>query len=359
VGRLNYIRFSYVNNLGIKTKIVIMKKRFFGVLKGTLLSRFGCRVPLRVMHFVTYRCNLSCKYCGIWSYSIKEMTTKEAKKAIKEFADAGTFHWVFTGGEPLLRKDIGELINYLKSFGIAVTLTTNGLLLKKRIWEVKNVDYFVVSLDGPKEINDEVRGKGVFDKVVEGVKEARKRGIEVVLNATLSRKNIENNFYGIRKLIEIAKELGARLNFSIIYKDLYNQRDEFHRNRIGSIFPSRNELIAALSFLQKEKKKNKNLILFSDHNIEQLKALKPWKKCYAGILFVDLLPDGKVIPCLFKPHLGTSGIKKGFVNAFKSLPPQKNCVCSSTCYNELNCTFHLYPKTLMENFRKYLFLVRE
>jgi len=336
-----------------------MNKRFFNVLKGVLLSRFGYRIPLRVMHFVTYRCNLSCKYCGIWSYKIKEMTTEEAKRAIKEFADAGTFHWVFTGGEPLLREDIGELVNYLKDFGVAVTLTTNGTLLKKRIDEVKNVDYFVVSLDGPKEINDEVRGEGVFDKAIEGVKEARKRGIEVVINATLSRKNIENNFYGIRKLIEIAKELDARLNFSVIYKDLYNQRDDFHKNRIDPIFPSKEELVSALEFIQKEKRKNKDLILFSDPNIEQLKRLKPWKKCYAGILFVDLLPDGKVIPCLFKPHLGINGLEKGFVNAFKSLPIQKNCVCPSTCYNELNCTFSLKPGTLWENFRKYLFLVRK
>ena len=341
------------------TNFDCMNKRFFNVLKGVSLSMFGYRVPLRVMHFVTYRCNLACKYCGIWSYKIKEMTTKETRRAIKEFADIGNFHWVFTGGEPLLREDIGELINYLKDFGIAVTLTTNGTLLRKRIEEVKNVDYLVVSLDGPKKINDEVRGKGVFDKVIDGVKEARKRGIEVVLNATLSRKNIENNFYGIRKLIEIAKKLDAKLNFSVIYKDLYNRRDDFHRNRIDLVFPSKNDLIAALNFIQEEKKKNNKLILFSDPNIKQLKTLRPWKKCYAGILFVDLLPDGKVIPCLFKPHLGINGLKKGFVNAFKSLPEQKNCVCPSTCYNELNCTFHLYPRTVWENFKKYLFLVRE
>jgi len=336
-----------------------MNKRFFNVLKGILLSRIGYRIPLRVMHFVTYRCNLSCKYCGIWSYKIREMTTEEAKEAIKEFADAGTFHWVFTGGEPLLRKDIGELIDYLKDSGIAVTLTTNGILLKKKIEEVKNVDYFVVSLDGPKEINDDVRGEGVFNKVIEGVKEAKKKGIEVVLNATLSRKNVENNFYGIRKLIDVAKELDARLNFSVIYKDLYNQRDRFHKERIDPVFPSKEELISALEFIKKEKKRNKDLILFSDPNIEQLKVLRLWKKCYASILFVDLLPDGRVIPCLFKPHLGINGIEKGFINAFKSLPIQKNCVCPSTCYNELNCTFSLYPNTIWENFRKYLFLVRK
>jgi MoaA/NifB/PqqE/SkfB family radical SAM enzyme len=336
-----------------------MNKRFFNVIKGVILSKFGYRIPLRVMHFVTYRCNLSCKYCGIWSYKIKEMNTSEAKRAIKEFADAGTFHWVFTGGEPLLRTDIKELIDYLKDFGIAVTLTTNGTLLKEKIKEVKNVDYLVVSLDGPKEINDEVRGNGVFDKVVEGVREARKEGIEVVLNTTLSRKNIENNFYGIKEMIRIAKSLDARLNFSVIYKDIYNQRDQFHKNRIDTIFPSREELIKALDFIKEQKKRTKNLILFSDPNIEQLKKMNKWKKCYAGILFVDLLPDGRVIPCLFKPHLGINGLEKGFVNAFKSLPIQKNCVCPSTCYNELNCTFSLYPKSVWENFIKYMFLVKK
>jgi hypothetical protein len=87
--------------------------------------------------------------------------------------------------------------------------------------------------------------------------------------------------------------------------------------------------------------------------------MKAWKKCYAGILFVDLLPDGTVIPCLFKPYLGINGLEKGFINAFNSLPVQKKCVCPSTCYNELNCTFSLYPKTLLENFKKYIILLKK
>jgi MoaA/NifB/PqqE/SkfB family radical SAM enzyme len=335
-----------------------MNKRFFNVLKGVLFSRIGKKVPLRVMHFITFRCNLRCKYCGIWNYRMKEMGTKQIKKAIKEFADAGTFHWIFTGGEPLLRNDIGEIIKYLKDFGIVVTLTTNGVLLKKRLNEIKNVSYLVVSLDGPEEINDLVRGEGVFKQVIEGVKVVREKNIEVVLNSVISKANIEKKFYGIKKILSIAEELNCKLNFSVIYKDKFNQKNLFNKKRIESVFPVHKKIIKALDFIKKCKSKKPGLIMFSDPNIEQLKILKSWKECYAGKLFCDLFPDGRVIPCLFKPEQGINGLKHGFVKAFESLSINKNCVCPSTCYNELNCTFSLKPKTIWENFMKYIFLAK-
>lgn len=335
-----------------------MNFRFLNVVKGIIFSRCRYKIPLRVMHFVTFRCNLSCKYCGIWKTFSKEMSTKEAKKAIKEFADAGTFHWVFTGGEPLLRKDIGDLVNYLKDFGIVVTMTTNGTLIRRRVKELRNVDYFVVSLDGPEEVNDFVRGKGVYKKVIKNVEILKNYNFEVVLNATLSLGNVKGGFYGVKKIIELSEKLGARLNFSVIYKDNFNQADDFSKKRIEEILPERKLIIDVLDFIKDEKKRRHNKILLSNPNIQQLKLLRKWKKCYAGKLFCDLFPDGRVIPCLFKPEMGLNGLELGFKKAFKMLPEIRNCVCSSTCYNELNLVFSLNVITLYETLLKYFFLVR-
>jgi MoaA/NifB/PqqE/SkfB family radical SAM enzyme len=325
-----------------------MKEKLFKIPFSIIASKFGKKYPLRVMFFSTFRCNLSCKYCGIWKLNRKEMTTEQIKKAMKEFADAGTVLWTFTGGEPLLRKDIGKLVNYGRDLFLITTLTTNGTLLKQRVNEIKNVNYLTVSLDGPKEVNNSTRKSGIYDKVVEGIKIARKNNIEVIINAVISKVNTKNNCYGIKKLIELAEQLGCRLNFSALYTD------QFNKNRVEEIIPSADSHNKALDMLKEYKDKKFNFILFSNPCIDYLKNPRKWKNCNAGRLFCDLFPDGKVVPCLFKEDQGVDGLKYGFVNAFNMLPESRNCSCLSTCYNELNCIFSLKGRSVIENFLKYI-----
>jgi MoaA/NifB/PqqE/SkfB family radical SAM enzyme len=313
-----------------------------------LKSKFDIKIPVRVMHFCTFRCNLSCKYCGIWKTPKKEMNTEEVKRAMLEFANAGTIFWTFTGGEPLLRQDIGDLVDYSKSLFPIVTLTTNGLLLKERLNEVKNVNYFTVSLDGPKKVTDQFRGNGTYDKAIEGIKAAREIGKDVIINAVISKSNTEDDFVGIKKLIDIAQNLGCRINFSMIYED------QFNSETIKECLIEKNSYIQALNLIKEYKKNKFNFIMFSNPCIEQLKHMKKWKNCYAGRFFCDLFPDGTVVPCLFKENQGFNGLKYGFVQAFKNLPKNENCVCPSTCYNELNCIFSFRPKSIFENFLKYI-----
>lgn len=329
-----------------------METKLESIPFSVLLSRIGKRRPIRVMHFATFRCNLSCRYCGIWRTPKKEMITEEVKRAMKEFADAGTIFWTFTGGEPLLRKDIGKLVDYAADLFPIVTLTTNALLLKKRINEVRNVNYFTISLDGPREVTDRFRGKGTFNKTIEGIKVAKERGMEVIINAVISKANTENNFEGIKKLIEIAKSLNCKLNFSTIYADQFNQRT------INNCIPTTQALNRALDLIKEYKREKSSFIMFSDPCIERLKYPKKWNKCFAGSLFCDLFPDGTVLPCLFKESQGINGLNNGFVEAFNKLPVNKNCLCSSTCYTELNCIFSLTPKSVMENFLKYISFIR-
>jgi MoaA/NifB/PqqE/SkfB family radical SAM enzyme len=282
------------------------------------------------------------------------MNTEQIKKAMKEFADAGTIFWTFTGGEPLLRKDIGELVDYANDIFSIVTLTTNALLLKERINEVKNVNYFTISLDGPREVTDYNRGEGTFDKTLEGIKIARKMDKNVVINAVISKANVKNNFYGIRELIKIASNLGCKLNFSTLYTDQFNRFDK----GIKDTLLTDDERIKALEFIRKLKRKKLSFIMFSDPCIENLKYIKEWKKCYAGSLFCDLFPDGTVLPCLFKENQGINGLNCGFSNAFNKLPINRNCKCLSTCYNELNCIFSIKLESVIENLLKYIIFVK-
>lgn len=102
--------------------------KLINLIKGLALGRFNIRIPLRVTQEVTSRCNLRCKYCEVEGTG-NELDTPTIKAMMREFKSSGTISWGFTGGEPLLLEDIGELVSYAKKLGFITSLITNGLLL--------------------------------------------------------------------------------------------------------------------------------------------------------------------------------------------------------------------------------------
>ncbi|MBE0460249.1 MAG: radical SAM protein [Candidatus Aminicenantes bacterium] len=128
----------------------------------------------------TYRCNLNCYYCynldDREKYSAEgfydELTFEEYKKLLTEVKEIGIRNLVFTGGEPLLRKDIFSIAKFSKDFGFHNSLITNGTLITpsnaKKIVEL--FDHISVSIDSYKEAeNDQMRGKGTYKRVINGI----------------------------------------------------------------------------------------------------------------------------------------------------------------------------------------------
>src|SRR3989344_3460150 len=160
----------------------------------------GKKTPLISSFEILYRCNLLCEFCRIPVNKKYEMSTLELKTAVREFSEAGMGIAIFTGGEPTLRDDLGELINYTKSFGVFTHLVTNGTYLSKRINLVKDVDSLSISIDGPKEIHDKLRGPGVFERAMEGMKAAKDAGIFVHMMSIITQDNVRNGGEGIKQL---------------------------------------------------------------------------------------------------------------------------------------------------------------
>ena len=124
--------------------------------------------PISVVLVVNNRCNLNCNYC-FGDYGNRrdtDYTTEELVKIIDDLYDLGTRYMIVHGGETLLRKDIGYIVNYIKNKGIYVGFITNGILLQKKIDEIRNVDSLCISLDGRMEGNDLNRGKGAFEALL-------------------------------------------------------------------------------------------------------------------------------------------------------------------------------------------------
>jgi MoaA/NifB/PqqE/SkfB family radical SAM enzyme len=308
----------------IRTQILLKSPKLFYSFLAILLAKWNKRTPLEVIHEVTFACNLRCKYCGLPFTKIREMSTKEVKLAIKEFTDAGTIAWTFTGGEPLLRKDMGELINYAKDRGILfLNLITNGILFKKKLNELKNVDEIFFSLDGPKEVHEKLRGKGTYDKVIEAIKLAKEENFKVTIQTVISEENIKNNFFGLKFLFTLAKELGVRIIFHPLYSHAYS------RNSYQRLTPEKN--IEALKLIKEFKKKIRYIgradVIYEEW-IRRFGGKKTKVKSYAGKLYCHLLPDGNVSPCFFKKEM-YNGLKIGFLNAFRNLNTPHNCDCIS------------------------------
>lgn len=159
----------------------------------------------------TRTCNLNCKHCyaeAVNSYSPGELTTDEAMHFMETLVSYKVPVLLLSGGEPLMRKDIFELIEYGNKIGLRMVISTNGTLIDrdkaKRIKEL-GVSYVGISLDGLRAVNDSFRGvPGAFEKALEGFRNCRETEQKTGLRLTLSKTN-RQELPAIFDLIEAEK----------------------------------------------------------------------------------------------------------------------------------------------------------
>ena len=147
----------------------------------------------------TNRCNLECVHCYAGAESepkAGELTTAEGKRLLDDLADYGAPVVLFSGGEPMVREDLAELVAYAAEAGIRPVLSTNGTLLTAdRARELKEAGlaYAGVSVDGLAERNDEFRGvDGAFQAAVEGIETCLDVGLKTGLRYTVTRQNVDD-----------------------------------------------------------------------------------------------------------------------------------------------------------------------
>jgi len=173
--------------------------------------RYGSEKHKRpvVVWNMTRSCNLKCIHCYSSSRNIRysnELTTDEGKELISDLAYFGSPVLLFSGGEPMTRKDLPELAEFAVDQGMRVVISTNGTLLTKEMaYNLKKigVSYVGVSIDGMEKTHDSFRGvKGAFDMTMNGIRTCRDEGIKVGLRVTMNRKN----FADIPALFELIEK---------------------------------------------------------------------------------------------------------------------------------------------------------
>lgn len=169
--------------------------RHSGKLPSHLLQFSADKKPVVVWN-MTRRCNLKCVHCyakAVDPNGTDEISTAQGKAIIDDLAAYGAPVMLFSGGEPLVRKDLVELASHATAKGMRAVISTNGTLItREKAKELKSVglSYVGISLDGGEEVHDRFRAvSGSYKKALEGLKNCQEEGLKVGLRFTINKRN--------------------------------------------------------------------------------------------------------------------------------------------------------------------------
>jgi radical SAM protein with 4Fe4S-binding SPASM domain len=276
----------------------------------------GClSAPISILWEVTHACNLGCLHC--LSSSGKpaqgELSTSEAKALIEELARLHVFSVTVGGGEPLLRKDLFELLEMLTEKNLAARLSTNGYAVTKdTLHKLADLNVFSVqvSVDGLRETHDRFRGRpGAFDRAIRALRLFSEAGYHTFLTATATALNVEE----MPALLDLALDLGV----STLKMGPYVPLGRAAQNQaLLSLSPQQLQELARIMHRRKEE---------SDGRIDlQIDGLFPWllesapassqcpevgPGCSAGTASVTVSYDGNVYPCAYMRDTSAGNVR--------------------------------------------------
>ncbi|HEY96614.1 MAG TPA: mycofactocin radical SAM maturase, partial [Dehalococcoidia bacterium] len=172
--------------------------------------------PVNITWEITHKCNLNCVHCLSSSSEASpgELNLTECKNIADQLAASGVFEINFGGGEPLLKDYFLPLLRYIHDKGIITCISTNGTVLTDEFIEffTDNPQINIqVSLDGATaEVNDRIRGRGTFHRIIGGIERLAGKNISMSINTVVTSLN----FHQLSDLKEMAASYGARLRVS-------------------------------------------------------------------------------------------------------------------------------------------------
>jgi len=203
--------------------------------------------PFYASFKITHRCNLRCAFCNVWADKIPDLQTKDVFAVIDNLSRASTFTISFEGGEPLLRKDIGEILRYTHDCSNYILFTTNGLLIHRRPFAdyAKYFDFLQLSLDeghdnvhlferlgdfadlGIKTTVQTVVTRHDLDKIEEKVEKVHAHGHKILIMPAFNFDGTEDlapDLMALRAILSrLKREYGDTLTTSDSYIESFDQ----------------------------------------------------------------------------------------------------------------------------------------
>ncbi len=251
--------------------------------------------PRWLLAELTYACPLQCPYCSNplnYAHLNDELSTEDWKRVLKQSREMGAVQLGFSGGEPLLRSDLIELVQYSHQLGYYSNLITSGYSMDEaKIIALKKagLDHIQISLQASsQELNDYIAGTESFEQKKTVAKLVKKHGYPMVLCVVLHRANIHQ----MKDILEMAIELEAD------FVELANTQyyGWAHHNR-DQLMPTQQQLndaeLIANQYQASQKGKMKIYYVVPDYYEGRPKAcMNGW-----GTTFLTIAPDGLALPC--------------------------------------------------------------
>lgn len=270
--------------------------------------------PSSIYATVTTRCPLHCRMCDHWKNKdvMRELDTAEWKHVLKELRDwIGPFHVNFGGGEPFIREDMIEILNYASSMGVSCGVVTNAFLINKHVSDqivdtgIFNIN---ISLDGIRpETHEFLRGtSGSFKKVIDAIKylkesaNAKGKSLRIIIKALITE-------YNLREMPGLA-ELALQENLTgVNFQPLIIWNKECHNLWVKDF-----EMLDNICDILIDMKKKKYPILNADHHIRWFKnyfrdphrSFSKKEVCSVGYTNLFIRNRGEVDFCDLVGHIG-------------------------------------------------------
>ena len=251
--------------------------------------------PLWLLAELTYRCPLQCPYCSNpvdFARRNEELSTGEWVRVLTEARQLGAMQLGFSGGEPLLRPDLEELISEARKLGYYSNLITSGVGMdEERVARFKQagLDHIQVSFQASSEdLNNFLGGTASFQHKLEMARAVKAQGYPMVLNIVIHRQNIDQ----IEDIIRMTIDLKA--DFVELASTQYYGWSKLN---LDALLPTREQLRAAEAvakrYQQQMKDQMKIIYVVPDYYEERPKAcMNGW-----GSIFLTIAPDGTALPC--------------------------------------------------------------
>ena len=270
--------------------------------------------PLGLIAELTHKCPLQCAYCANPLSLVsptKELSTQDWEKVIDEAAAIGVLQFHFSGGEPMARKDLPQLVSRASGAGLYTNLITSGVLLTDaalaELLEA-GIDHIQVSFqDAEKEAADRIGGyKNGHVRKIEAAARIHEAGLPLTTNFVIHRRNIGN----LPEMLKLAEEMGGD-RIEIAHVQYYGWALE---NR-ASLLPTREQLEQANACVEEARQRLLGRIAI-DYVVPDYYAERP-KACMGGWgnRFVHVTPEGRALPC----HAAETIPGMGFASVRESL----------------------------------------
>lgn len=298
--------------------------------------------PFVLSHGVNARCNMRCKFCEYWKKTEEEPTREEIFKLLDDAREFGIGVYNAWTVEPLLRKDLPQIMAHAKGIGMITSMVTNGKLLYERAEELVDVDYLSVSVDGVENYK-EIRRMD-FETLLKGLKKAieirklQQQKNPILMNCVLTGKNLDD----IETLILLAKKLGVKISFEPVHEFPGISEETWKEIGIRDMKKFRNTVDRII-----ELKNQGYPIINSKTYLGMVRDGKINYKCRASWVIINVTHDGTLETCRVQNEPLGNVIWDGFESVWENSEEHRKEIVK----NCQGCLFFGYAEnSLMQSF---------